>query len=88
LLVATGRQTQIESGVIVQNSQWMTSAGALVAEGEVAFEVHLPKHVGLSVLKPFDGGVLAIYAAMNLSAMAAQNRVDCAGVRMITVLGQ
>lgn len=46
--VGTGPQGQIEPGVIIEHRQRMA---ALVIQGKVPFEVHLPQAIGVRMLE-------------------------------------
>lgn len=48
LVVGTGPQGQIEPGVIIEHRQRMA---ALVIQGKVPFEVHLPQAIGVRMLE-------------------------------------
>ena len=53
LLVAAGRQAQVEARAVVQHGQRMAAA---LGQGKMAFEVHLPELVRPRALEALEGG--------------------------------
>src|SRR6185295_3353488 len=52
-LIRTRFQTYCKSGMIIQYGQWV--AFHIAPYPKPAFEIHLPKLIGLGMLKPFPG---------------------------------
>ena len=52
LFIGTGLQTQGKPGTVIQDGQGVTAAGA---DGEMAFEIHLPQGIGRGVFEALPG---------------------------------
>src|SRR5450830_171989 len=66
----TGGEQQVESGMIIEQREWMTAPGRCF---EIALEVDLPEFVGLGMFKALPGGGQRRGRRLD-QAMAVQHR--------------
>lgn len=84
LLIGAGAQTEIESGVVIEDGQGV--AALAVVHGDMPFEIHLQERVGSGVLETLKGW-MSVGAGRVDAPVSKHNGVDGTGRRPVCDVG-